>query len=169
MYFESERESKHCSFVADVLADSSHYLSLKKKVSPLIWATASKTIASLQMSMGVTGPWVGGKGLSVGTPVDERLARALSKLILFHAKILELILAKLGRREPTSHRRAPGCLGCHREKVWSLWWRCKRGPSMLRGPGSAPNQGHVQTHGLPPGTNCSLQNTDKVIALLYLV
>ena len=39
------------------------YLSLKKKVSPLIWATASNTTGSEQMSMGVTGPWVGGRGL----------------------------------------------------------------------------------------------------------
>ena len=38
------------------------YLSLKKKVSPLIWATASNTTGSEQMSMGVTGPWVGGRG-----------------------------------------------------------------------------------------------------------
>lgn len=45
------------------------YLSLKKKVSPLICATASKITGSVQMSIGVTGPWVGGKGLSVGTPV----------------------------------------------------------------------------------------------------
>ena len=45
------------------------YLSLKKKVSPLICATASKTTGSVQMSIGVTGPWVGGKGLSVGIPV----------------------------------------------------------------------------------------------------
>lgn len=51
------------------------YLSLKKKVSPLICATASKIIGSLQMSIGVTGPWVGGKGLSVGTPVYKRFTR----------------------------------------------------------------------------------------------
>lgn len=51
------------------------YLSLKKKVSPLICATASKITGSLQMSIGVTGPWVGGKGLSVGTPVYKRFTR----------------------------------------------------------------------------------------------
>jgi len=36
---------------------------LKKKVSPLIWATASNTTGSLQMSIGVTGPSVGDTGL----------------------------------------------------------------------------------------------------------
>lgn len=54
------------------------YLSLKKKVSPLICATASKITGSLQMSIGVTGPWVGGKGLPVGTPVCKKFARILN-------------------------------------------------------------------------------------------
>lgn len=48
---------------------SGNYLSLKKKISPLICAIASNMMFSLHISMGVTGASVGGRGLSVGTPV----------------------------------------------------------------------------------------------------
>lgn len=48
------------------------YLSLKKKVSPLICAIASKTTGSLQMSIGVTGPRVG-DGPFVDAPVFKNV------------------------------------------------------------------------------------------------
>lgn len=56
-------------------------------------------------------------------------------------------------------RRAPGCLGCHRGTEQIPWCRCIWAPSGPRGLGSAPDPERDQTHGPPPGTNCSL--TDR--------
>lgn len=79
--------------------EGSDYLSLKKKVSPLICATASKTTGSLQMSIGVTGPWVGGRGLPVGTPVFKEFTNVFrhtqSKSIYLFPTLTENILIPL--------------------------------------------------------------------------
>lgn len=142
--------------------EGSYYLSLKKKVSPLICATASKTTGSLQMSIGVTGPWVGGRGLPVGTPVFKEFTNVLrhtqSKSIYLSWPWQKIFSFHYCKSDTSSNRRAPGCLGCHHGKVWSPWWKCKWVPLMLQGPASAPNQGRDQTHGLPPGTNCILED-----------
>lgn len=126
---------------------------------------ASKTTGSLQMSMGVTGPWVGGRGLSVGTPVFKEFTNAFhhtqSKSIHHSRPRRKIFSFHYCKSDTSSNRRAPGCLGCHHWKVWSPWWKCKWVPLMLQGPGSAPSQGRDQTHGLPPGTNCSLEDTTR--------
>lgn len=59
-------------------------------------------------------------------------------------------------RDIWPNHRAPGCLGCHHWTEQSPWCRCIWVPSVLQGLGSAPGQERDQTHGPPPGINCSL-------------
>lgn len=65
------------------------------------------------MSIGVTGPWVGGKGLSVGTPVVRyKKELSLNSARQFNKQVFFFVFFFI-----SSHHRALGCLGYRHEKV----------------------------------------------------